>query len=189
MTWDLIQAQSGLSYMTTRRGHQVSFVNPTVDDIDIDDIAWSLSMQCRYAGHTTRFYSVAEHSCRVARAVLPENKLAALLHDATEAYVTDIPRGLKNLLPAFRRMEATFAEVIRQKFNLPFLTPPEVLECDLRILLNEKGQVFPTFSPPFALDPRILPLEETAWTLPYGLKPEVAYTWFLEMFNALQGGK
>jgi len=70
------------------------------DDIDIRDIAHALSQLCRYSGHTSVLYSVAEHSVRVAwyierRTQNKKMELAGLLHDAEEAYLLDFPSPLK----------------------------------------------------------------------------------------------
>ena len=76
------------------------WAGPNPDDIRIEDIAHALSNQCRFAGHAREFYSVAEHSVHVSQLCLPEHALWGLLHDASEAYLVDLPRPLK-LLPEF----------------------------------------------------------------------------------------
>lgn len=69
-------------------------------DICIEDIAHALSQLCRYTGHTNTFYSVAQHCLLIADKIPggPEVKLAALLHDAAEAYVNDLASPLKRWL-------------------------------------------------------------------------------------------
>lgn len=82
------------------------YVNPlefAESDIDIEDIAHSLSLQCRYMGHCKVFYSVAEHSIQVARELCNRGAskktcLGGLLHDASETYLGDIVSPLKYLL-------------------------------------------------------------------------------------------
>src|SRR4051812_20540869 len=86
------------------------FIQPlalTPGDIDIRDIAHSLSRVCRFGGHCVGVMNVAAHSVRVLSRFCTANanatrqeKLTALLHDASEAYLGDIPRPLK-IHPAF----------------------------------------------------------------------------------------
>lgn len=83
----------------TYTGGFFDYREPSVADITIEDIARSLSMSVRFRGHLSSFYSVAEHSVKVRQLVVeagrPDLGLAALLHDAHEAYVGDIPTPLK----------------------------------------------------------------------------------------------
>jgi len=83
------------NFITTYTGKKFHYLDPQPDEIDITDIAHALSLTCRFSGHCKEFYSVAEHSIRVADAVPMELRLQALLHDAAEAYITDIPRPIK----------------------------------------------------------------------------------------------
>lgn len=107
----------------TRYGNAFDPATGLIDKIDIQDIAHALSNLCRYAGHCRRFYSVAEHSVltyRIAKKRWPDDldaQWAALLHDATEAYVGDVPTPLKVLLPDFSTIEDTLAEEIAQEFE------------------------------------------------------------------------
>ena len=75
-------------------------LNPNPEKILIEDVAHSLAHQCRFGGHVWRFYSVAEHSVHVSNLYPSEDVLWGLLHDASEAYLVDLPRPLK-LLPEF----------------------------------------------------------------------------------------
>jgi len=84
--------------LTTFGRKRYNFINPTVDAISIHDIAHSLSLLCRYNGHTPQFYSVAEHSVLVSRILPDDLALVGLLHDATEAYVGDMSRPCKKSL-------------------------------------------------------------------------------------------
>ncbi len=79
-------------------GEKFHLLSPWDSVVDVVDIAHSLSQLCRFAGHTSQFYSVAEHSVRVSDIVPQEQKMAALFHDAAEAYIGDISRPLKLVL-------------------------------------------------------------------------------------------
>ena len=81
-----------MSYIATSTEKHIDFVNITPDQICIEDIARGLSNECRFAGQLESFYSVAQHSVYVSQIVPPEYALEALLHDAAEAYIKDIPR-------------------------------------------------------------------------------------------------
>lgn len=80
----------------------LDLARPDPADVDFRDVALGLAQCARFAGQTRRRYSVAEHSLRVAqvaRETLPEARLAALLHDAHEAYLGDWSTPLKRALP------------------------------------------------------------------------------------------
>lgn len=99
------------------------YVNPlrlTVDDIDLVDIAHGLSNRCRFNGQCKRFYSVAAHSLRVAELVPRELRLQALLHDASEAYLFDMPAPLKVFFPALVQLEHHVMHTIALRFGFPW---------------------------------------------------------------------
>lgn len=128
-------------WMQTYTGKQFWPADPRTDEIDIRDIAHALSMQCRYAGHCLRFYSVAEHCVLLARAI-PEHKLWALLHDASEAYLVDVPRPVKPALqPTYGVLEAKLMRRVAERFSLPSPEQPSLVgEYDFRMLVDEKAQ-------------------------------------------------
>lgn len=115
-------------------------LDPREDDIFIEDIAHALANFCRWGGHTSSFYSVAQHSVLVSYRVPPEHRPWALLHDASEAYLGDIVRPLK-LGPGFdlyREAEAQLEEMICRRFELaPPPMPEEVKKADDEVLLAE----------------------------------------------------
>lgn len=84
-----------MSWIQTFTGKKVFPFAMTPDQVCIEDIAHALALKCRFTGHCKRFYSIAEHSVRVSWLVRPEVQLAALLHDAAEAYLPDFARPLK----------------------------------------------------------------------------------------------
>lgn len=111
--------------------------------INIEDIAHALSMQCRYAGHIPKFYSVAEHSYWVSVLVPEKYAMWGLMHDAAEAYITDIPTYVKDCIPGIGILENYLLSCIAIKFNLKSLTMPrEVKKVDLRMLMTEKQQFY-----------------------------------------------
>lgn len=108
-------------WMQTFTGRQFWPLDPRPEDVDILDIAHALSHLCRFAGHVRQFYSVADHCVRVSRCAPFGDRmvaLGALLHDATEAYVVDVPRPLKRFLPGYKEIEAGVARAIEQRFDL-----------------------------------------------------------------------
>lgn len=136
------------SFMQTATGRQFWPMDPRADEVFIEDIAHSLSLQCRYAGHCLRFYSVAEHSVLIARHLAakhaPEVALWGLLHDASEAYLVDVPRPVKPYLTGYKVAEAAVMEVVCQRFGLPpFDMPPEVHDADNRIIADELVNMVP----------------------------------------------
>jgi hypothetical protein len=134
-------------WIQTYTGRAFGILNPHPDDIVIEDIAHSLSQQCRYAGHCVQFASVAEHCRLMWELASKPNKRPALLHDATEAYLVDVPRPIKELLPDYKKIEHVLAAVIAAKFGVAYPWPEEVLQLDARILLDERAQNMVPFLP------------------------------------------
>jgi hypothetical protein len=112
-------------------------LDPRPEDINIHTIAHALSYTCRYNGHCNRFYSVAEHSLILSELVTPKNAIYALLHDAAEAYVGDMVRPLKALLPEFNKIENKILSIILEKYGLGKKLPKEVTDVDGLIILDE----------------------------------------------------
>ena len=117
--------------------------DPSAATINPIDIAWALSQQCRFAGHTTQFYSVAEHSVRVSNICSGgERQLIGLLHDATEAYIQDIIRPLRVQLDSagYLDLELRWAQRIGAHFGLGdklAYLPEEVMHADIMLLATE----------------------------------------------------
>jgi hypothetical protein len=174
--------------MTLFSGHRVNFGNPQVDDIRIEDIAHSLAHLCRFGGHTKEFYSVAQHSIRVAHAVPKHLMLEGLLHDATEAYVGDMIRPLKRQLVRYQQIEEDFWQLIAFRFNLSVHMSPEVKMADEASLKSElqqfmRGEI--ELNDPYWGNVNALPHVDISWS------PLVAKTQFLSMYEdalALKNG-
>jgi uncharacterized protein len=135
-------------------------LNPRPEDLDIRDIAHALSLVCRFTGHTRSFYSVADHSLRVS--YLAENQvrnnwrgilgfpdfnglaffrevaLWGLLHDASEAYLCDVPSPIKHasgMGQIYRQYEQRLMDVIVKRFDLLPYEPGFIKMAD-RLLLD-----------------------------------------------------
>lgn len=128
------------NWIQTYSGKQFYALDPQPDDIDIEDIAHALSRMCRYAGHCNKFYSVAEHSVLVAENLPIEYQLAGLLHDASEAYLVDIPRPFKSYLNNYYEMEKKIMDAIYAKFDIVHGFHDEVKKVDNAILIDERHQ-------------------------------------------------
>lgn len=130
-------------WMQTYTGRQFWPMDPRADEVHIFDIAHALSMQCRYAGHSLRFYSVAEHCVHLAQHVSEPNRLWALLHDASEAYLVDVPRPVKPYLPGYKEAEARVMAAVCDRFGLPYEMPAEVHAADGAIIGDERVNMAP----------------------------------------------
>lgn len=132
------------SWIQTYQGHRFDPLNPDTKDIDPLDIFHALSNICRFTGHCFRFYSVLEHSMRVAALVKPEHKLHALLHDASEAYIADVSRPVKRSaeFAGYRQIEERVQAAIFKRFNLDPHLPEEVKAADKAMLWWEYQALF-----------------------------------------------
>jgi len=169
--------------MATLSGKNYLPSHPTHDLININDISHALSNICRFAGHVSSFYSVAQHSVLVARIIEglggnPYMQLHGILHDATEAYLTDIPTPVKRLITGFDTLEDNFYRVIAEVYGLEPELPEIVKRADGIALATEARDLMG--------DPK-------NWRLPHepcGIivipKPPIdAKTMFLEAFHEI----
>lgn len=121
----------------TYTGRLIDLKDPYPEMFHIEDIATALSRICRFGGHSSAFYSVAQHSVMVAACATNQAKKWALMHDAAEAYIGDIVKPLKVMLePQYRQIEESFEQVIQSRFVIPFdkLIQLEVKEWDKHLL-------------------------------------------------------
>jgi hypothetical protein len=117
-------------YITTFTGLHFNLRNPDPQTVCIEDIAHHLSMCCRWAGAVTQFFSVAQH-CAIVSYICPrELREWALMHDAAEAYIGDLTRPLKALVPDIREIEDNIMIVIAQKFGLAWPEPDALRHYD-----------------------------------------------------------
>lgn len=170
---DWLQTQSGVAYWP---------LSPRAEDVRIEDIAHALSNLCRFGGHCRRFYSVAEHSVLVSLVVPPEHAMQALLHDATEAYMVDVPRPLKKFLSNYEDIEDRNWRVIAEHFGVPYDMHPSVKHADNTVLLAEKEELLgpPPHPWEWAKDLRPAPVYINCFT------PEEARRSFLRRYSLLK---
>jgi uncharacterized protein len=132
-------------YVQTVSGRWVNPFDPDPEQLDAGDIARALANHCRFGGHSRVFYSVAQHSVIVSQLVEQrggdvEDVFAALMHDATEAYLGDMPHPLKHRSPlgaAFKVAEDHLEQAIRDRFGIK----PDVAEikrADRALLATER---------------------------------------------------
>lgn len=150
--------------LQTWSGRTLDLRNPQPEQICAADIAAGLSRVCRWNGQCSRFYSVAQHSIHVAALVSKENRLAALLHDAPEAYIGDLSRPLKQICPEFRLFEAKLWAVIAAKYGVDKELPADVKAADDVLLVTEARDLMPYYKD-MRLPPNVAELKEPieAW--------------------------
>ncbi len=168
----------------TISGRYFFFENPETHYFGIEEIAHALSQVCRYNGHTKAFYSVAQHSVLVSYVVPAPLALIGLMHDASEAYLGDVTKPLKRLLPEYQVIEEKVEAAIAKQYGLPHPMPPEVRFADLVLLMTEKRDLMPVGMGTTDTEnwPQgIAPLPAVIW--PMG--PEQAREYFLRRFHEL----
>ena len=190
---------SKMTWMQTFTGKAYVIHDPTPDQICLEDIAHALSNQCRFAGHSKHFYSVAEHSvyvCNRVREVLEIGKAinhaeldeedrkiiaVALLHDAAEAYLLDIPRPLKiePEMAFYRRIHDETLVIILEKFGLPTEKLDIIKHVDNELLATEKEQIMAVPPGDWVPLPDPLPITIDCWD------SSRAYNVFMKQAQAL----
>ncbi|MEZ2132441.1 MULTISPECIES: hypothetical protein [unclassified Sinorhizobium] len=178
-SWHDAEQRRG-EYIETYTGRAFFPMDPRPEEVFIGDIAHALSLQCRFAGHCHRFYSVAEHCVLLARHLRWEGvdvALYALLHDASETYLVDVPRPVKPYLPGYIEAEAKVMAAVAARFGLPPEMPAVVHDADNRIIADELVNMTPMewhgrYDKPLGVSLRY-------WS------PETAEEEFLETFKAL----
>jgi hypothetical protein len=138
-------------FIETFTGARFCPLDPCIEDIRIHDIAHALSNQCRFSGHVRHFYSVAEHSVRVSwllesRTKSPRVWLKGLLHDASEAYLIDLPTPLKvngKIGREYREAEGRLMSAVWERFRLPRTGNIAIAWADAVMLATEVRDLMP----------------------------------------------
>lgn len=174
----------------TVSGKYFSLLDPKPEDVRIGDIAHALANLCRYTGHTDRFYSVAEHSVRCAsylrkRGYSPRAQMAALLHDASEAYIGDLSSPLKALVPEYRQIEGRVVQAVVDALGVDHRNRPEVHMADMQLLCTERHELMTGDRTPWAIIDGLDP-QEYQHTSPLGWVPDKAYDRFMRAYRRLE---
>lgn len=172
------------AWIQTYTGQKFEPLEPKFEQIHIGDIAHSLSLLCRFVGHCREFYSVAQHSIYVSQIVPnmpPDLALYGLLHDASEAYISDIGGPIKRYIVGYSEVEKRLMDAILQRYGLHPSLPREVKYADLTLLATEKRDLmsycpYEWFPMPPPLANKIVPLA-----------PKVVEDMFLRQFYTLGG--
>lgn len=141
------------TWFPTASGIKFDLAAPTVDMIELGDIALALGKLCRFNGHCREFYSVAEHSFHVARLVDEDLRVHGLLHDAHEAYVGDFIAPLKSHLGS-ADIDALTERLDGLIYEKCGIDPPDadmkaaVKHADLTMLATERRDLFPDLTIP-----------------------------------------
>ena len=139
------------SAIVTYSGKIIEPLNPDPEQIDIEDIAHALANQCRFTGHTREFYSVAQHSVLVSEICDEQDALWGLLHDASEAYLSDIARPIKRCTEwgnGYTEVEQSLMAAVEEAFDLhgPYYDigmPASVKHADDILLRTEMRDLMP----------------------------------------------
>lgn len=148
-----------MPWIQTFTGKKFDPLSPERENISIIDIAHALSLVCRFNGHCSRFYSVAEHSLMMSYYVSPAAAPYALLHDASEAYISDVSAPIKPYLLGYEEIEHQVLSAVCATVGLKITDEAiqEVRQADVRLLLLEKEQ--------------LMGPEPAPWNIPKGTEP------------------
>jgi hypothetical protein len=122
-------------------GTYFDYLDPEGSEFTIEDVAHALSNICRFGGHSNFHYSVAQHSFLASHIVKPEYAYDALMHDAPEAFIGDMLKPLKIMLPDYRAVENKVEAAVFRRFGVTNPLPEAVKLADLQMLVAEQAQV------------------------------------------------
>lgn len=170
-------------WIQTFTGKKFDPIHPSAVDISLLDIAHALSNMCRFTGHVKEFYSVAQHCVLVSYICDSKDALHGLLHDASEAYLVDIPRPIKRSgkMEGYRELENNLQSLIYQKFGLSSVEPEGVKVADTALLATEARDLMAPLHPDWRQPAKPLPFTITP------LSPKEAKQLFLDRYNELTG--
>lgn len=156
------------NFVGTYKGNEFWPLDPRVEEVDVIDIAHSLSQICRFNGHTLHFWSIAQHSLLVEQVIKeylnwdsPLTRLYGLLHDASEAYISDICRPVKKYLQDYLEIEGKIERAILEYFQIA----DKLTSKDMELVIKADNIVL-------ALEGRKLMKSRDYWNISQLWKPE-----------------
>ena len=137
--------QKKTNYLKTYMGKRVDPIEVEAEDITLEDIAHALSLMCRGNGQVIHFYSVGQHCINCAKEAKARGwnvrlQLGCLLHDAAEAYMSDLITPIKVHMPKYYEIEERFLKAVYEKFGLSDLSAQEwemIMDVDRALLIYD----------------------------------------------------
>jgi len=114
---------------------------------NIEDIAHALSLTTRYGGHSKKFYSVAEHSVLVSEILEQWGDpylMEGLMHDASEAYLSDVPAPFKRFLPDWKKIDKELEIALAKHYDLKYPRSANNKAADWVALFIEAYDLLPS---------------------------------------------
>lgn len=178
-----------MTRIQTFTGQWITPLDPPHGEINIVDIAHSLAMTCRFSGHCRKYYSVAEHSVVVSELAGHDEDLArwGLMHDASEAYLPDVARPIKEHLLGFKAWEHALLKSVADTFSLPWPIPKDIkyldtlaLKAEAELLMHDREWQIDDYASALGIENF-----ETEAVHIIAVNPYVARELFLERFKKL----
>lgn len=134
--------------ITTYSGREIDPLNLKQSDIDIHDVAWSLSKIVRYGGHAIYDITVAQHSVELSRAVPAWLARAAFAHDWSEYVLYDLISPVKDQVSGYSEIENRAQITIFRALGIPFEDLAAIEPYDHAIRQDEKMVLWHGYVPP-----------------------------------------
>lgn len=168
------------NWIETHSGIKFYPLDPRKEEILVDDIIHAISKMCRFGGHSSKFYSVAEHSVLVYRYLKDTGaslltQFYGLIHDFTEAYLIDLPRPIKDMLPEYSKLEHELFKVIWDSFEIP-----DIQSADKKAVKYADGVVL-------SYEANVLCVNKNRWAPSIGLPYEIKAMYPEEAKHYIQG--